>query len=66
LPPTPIALPGREALFAAVQPDESGALYFVATGKGDGSHAFSKTLAEHNAAVARYLARLRTSTAEHK
>ncbi len=59
LPPTPIALPGREALRAAVQPDESGALYFVATGRGDGSHVFSKTLAEHNAAVARYLARLR-------
>ncbi|MGE3667176.1 MAG: endolytic transglycosylase MltG, partial [Steroidobacteraceae bacterium] len=63
LPPTPIALPGREALLAAVQPDESGALYFVATGKGDGSHVFSKTLAEHNAAVARYLARLRARAA---
>ena len=61
LPPTPIALPGREALQAAVQPDESGALYFVATGKGDGSHVFSRTLAEHNAAVARYLARLRSA-----
>ncbi|MBV6417754.1 MAG: Endolytic murein transglycosylase [Steroidobacteraceae bacterium] len=59
LPPTPIALPGRASIFAAVQPDETGALYFVASGKGDGSHVFSKTLAEHNAAVARYLARLR-------
>ena len=61
LPPTPIALPGRAALLAAVQPDETGELYFVATGLGDGSHAFSKTLAEHNAAVARYLARLRAA-----
>jgi len=61
LPPTPIALPGREAILAAVQPDETGELYFVATGLGDGSHAFSKTLVEHNAAVARYLARLRAA-----
>lgn len=66
LPPTPIALPGREALLAAVQPEESGALYFVATGKGDGSHVFSKTLEEHNAAVARYLARLRAQSAPQK
>jgi UPF0755 protein len=62
LPPTPIALPGREALRAAARPDEGGALFFVATGKGDGSHVFSKTLAEHNAAVARYLARLRSQS----
>lgn len=61
LPPTPIALPGRESIYAAVQPDETGELYFVATGLGDGSHEFSKTLAEHNAAVARYLARLRAA-----
>lgn len=59
LPPTPIALPGRDSIFAAVNPDESGAVFFVATGTGDGSHVFSKTLEEHNAAVARYLARLR-------
>jgi UPF0755 protein len=59
LPPTPIALPGREAVRAATQPDERGELYFVATGRGDGSHYFSRTLTEHNAAVRRYLAALR-------
>jgi UPF0755 protein len=59
LPPTPIAMPGVDSLRAAVQPDVSGALFFVATGAGDGSHYFSKTLAEHNEAVKRYLRRLR-------
>jgi UPF0755 protein len=59
LPPGPIALPGRESLIAAVHPDESGALYFVATGLGDGAHHFSRTLDEHNAAVQAYLVRLR-------
>lgn len=59
LPPTPISLPGRAAVFAAVKPDETGALYFVATGDGSGAHYFSKTLEEHNQAVKRYLARLR-------
>ena len=61
LPPTPIALPGRESVIAAVQPDESGALFFVATGDGSGAHYFSKTLEEHNEAVRRYLARLRNA-----
>ena len=52
LPPTPIALPGLGSLQAAVHPEETGALFFVATGLGDGSHYFSRTLAEHDAAVA--------------
>jgi UPF0755 protein len=62
LPPTPIALPGRESILAAVHPAETGALYFVATGEG-GAHQFSATLEEHNAAVQRYLARLRAQEA---
>ncbi|MFC6631742.1 endolytic transglycosylase MltG [Microbulbifer taiwanensis] len=49
LPPTPIALPGREAIRAALNPKAGDSLYFV--GKGDGSHHFSATLAEHNRAV---------------
>jgi UPF0755 protein len=52
LPPTPIALPGRRALEAALRPAPSGALYFVA--RGDGSSQFSSTLDEHNRAVQRY------------
>jgi peptidoglycan lytic transglycosylase G len=59
LPPTPIALPGRESLMAVVQPDETGDIFFVATGDGSGAHHFSKTLEEHNEAVKRFLARLR-------
>lgn len=59
LPPTPIALPGRASLVAAVQPLEGRTLYFVATGRPDGSHHFSETLEEHNRAVQRYLATLR-------
>jgi UPF0755 protein len=59
LPPTPIAMPGRASLEAAINPAGGNALYFVATGKGDGSHKFSATLEEHNRAVADYLRRLR-------
>jgi len=59
LPPTPICLPGRESLNAAVHPEDTGALFFVATGAGDGAHHFSRTLEEHNQAVQQYLGRLR-------
>ncbi|PLX95414.1 MAG: endolytic transglycosylase MltG [Desulfuromonas sp.] len=52
LPPGPIANPGDEALWAVAKPARSDALYFVA--RGDGTHAFSRTLKEHNAAVRRY------------
>ncbi|WP_018981479.1 endolytic transglycosylase MltG [Salinimonas chungwhensis] len=52
LPPTPIAMAGRPALEAALQPQTTDALYFVA--KGDGSHQFSQTLEQHNAAVQKY------------
>ena len=54
LPPTPIALPSQQSLFAAVDPAPGPELYFVATGLGDGSHHFSTTFDEHREAVARY------------
>lgn len=62
LPPTPICLPGRESLRAAVNPERSGALFFVATGAGNGSHHFSRTVDEHNLAVRKYLQALRTQS----
>jgi UPF0755 protein len=52
LPPTPIAMPGAPSLRAAAHPAESGFLYFVA--RGDGTHEFSRSLEEHNRAVAKY------------
>jgi UPF0755 protein len=52
LPPTPIALPGRPAILAALHPASGNALYFVA--RGDGSHVFASSLAEHNHNVACY------------
>jgi UPF0755 protein len=53
LPPTPIAIPGRNSLMAAVMPATTDAMYFVA--RGDGASYFSATLQEHNAAVRRYI-----------
>ena len=53
LPPTPIALPGRASVLAAASPADGTALYFVA--RGDGTHQFSDTLEQHNAAVNRYI-----------
>lgn len=53
LPPTPIAMPGKAALLAAVQPAPTKALYFVA--RGDGSSQFSASLDEHNRAVNKYI-----------
>lgn len=52
LPPTPIAMPGRDAIHAVLHPADGKSLYFVA--KGDGSHQFSATLQEHNRAVRKY------------
>jgi UPF0755 protein len=52
LPPTPIANAGREAIFAALNPEPGDTIFFVA--KGDGTHHFSVTLSEHNAAVRKY------------
>ncbi|MGF1547250.1 MAG: endolytic transglycosylase MltG [Thiotrichales bacterium] len=53
LPPTPIALPGKAAIVAAVNPEATDALYFVA--KGGGAHHFSRTYKEHRDAVVKYL-----------
>lgn len=52
LPPTPIAMPGRDSIHAALHPEPGNSLYFVA--RGDGSHEFSDTLEEHNAAVRKF------------
>lgn len=52
LPPTPIAMVGREAINAVLQPETTTKLYFVS--RGDGTHQFSETLEEHNAAVRKY------------
>ncbi len=53
LPPTPIAMPGKAAIDAAIQPAATNAMYFVA--RGDGTSQFSATLAEHNRAVDKYI-----------
>ncbi|MDP1525303.1 MAG: endolytic transglycosylase MltG [Rhodocyclaceae bacterium] len=54
LPPTPISLPGMASIQAALNPPATDYFYFVATGKGDGTSIFSKTLEEHNRAVNKY------------
>lgn len=59
LPPTPIALAGAAVIRATAHAEKTDAIYFVASPKGDGSHVFSATLQEHNAAVASYLAHQR-------
>lgn len=59
LPPTPIAMPGRAAIHAALQPAAGSELYFVATGFADGSHHFSDTKEQHDAAVQEFLKRRR-------
>ena len=52
LPPTPISMVGRDAINAVMNPQNTKALYFVA--RGDGTHQFSETLDQHNAAVRKY------------
>ena len=59
LPPTPIAMVGRDALQAATHPADGDALFFVAVGDGSGKHVFSRTLFEHEAAVRDYVRRYR-------
>jgi UPF0755 protein len=64
LPPTPIALVSAAVIRATAHPQDTDALYFVASPKDDGSHVFSATLEEQNAAVARYVAHLRQKAGE--
>lgn len=63
LPPTPIALPGIPALYAALNPQEGTALYFVA--RGDGTHVFSDTLEAHQRAVREYQLQRRSDYRSH-
>ena len=61
LPPTPIAMPGADALRAATHPAPGDALFFVAVGDGSGRHVFTRTLGDHQRAVGEYLRRYRAS-----
>jgi UPF0755 protein len=63
LPPTPIAMPGTDALRATTHPAPGDTLYFVAVGDGSGRHVFTRSHAEHQAAVNDYLRRYRAQRA---
>ena len=64
LPPTPIAMPGVDALRAVAKPAPGEHLYFVAVGDGSGRHLFAKTYAEHQANVRQYLLNYRNARAK--
>lgn len=66
LPPTPIAMPGEDALGAVAHPAPGDALFFVAVGDGSGRHVFTRTYAEHRTAVADYLRRYREQRAAER
>ena len=66
LPPTPIALAGAAAIRATAHAEKTDAIFFVASPKDDGSHVFSATLEQHNAAVASYLMHQRQKAAAEK
>jgi UPF0755 protein len=66
LPPTPISLAGAPVIRATARPEKTDAIYFVASVKGDGSHVFSATLEQHNAAVAAYVAHQRKAAQESR
>ena len=55
LPPSPISLPGRESIYAALHPSMGNEIYFVSSGSGDGRHIFSETKKQHDIAVSEYV-----------
>ena len=66
LPPTPIALPGRDSIRAAFHPSKEKNIYFVATGDNDGRHKFSYTKEEHDAAVKEYLYKMKLNATKEE